>query len=273
MSTTREGAIDGTDTEQDTRSTVNDTVTTHAPAHPSPPTHPNRDEALLSLVRDPGGRPLLLTGGTVITDNPLMGDWQRADVLIGGDLIVGVGPGLLTAAEDDGMIVLDCTGTIVLPASLDLTGGRASGTLTPGEPADIAVLRIADAPGTPGEAVPARGGHLDLLITAGRVRIWNGQEVHGPGSAPDEVDEVKEPDHDPDHPYTGLWVDENGFVRQELLPGGRYDEARGDRESAYTGRYWVSGSRIDYLDDLGFWAFGEFDDGVLHHAGYRFTRR
>ncbi|WP_394326748.1 Atu4866 domain-containing protein, partial [Thermobifida halotolerans] len=36
---------------------------------------------------------------------------------------------------------------------------------------------------------------------------------------------------------------------------------------------WISGSRIDYLDDLGFWAFGEFRDGVLHHAGYRFTRR
>ncbi|WP_243597508.1 Atu4866 domain-containing protein [Thermobifida halotolerans] len=234
------------------------------------PTRPRRDDATLAQVREPGGRPLLLTGGTVVTADPLMGDWHQADVLIGGDLIVGVGPGLLTAAEDDGMIVLDCAGTVVLPASLDLTGGRGSGTLTPGERADIAVLRIADAPKTPQGAVPARGGHLDLLITEGRVRLWNGRKVEDPDSTPDEV---REPEHDPDHPYTGLWVDENGFVRQELLPDGRYDEARGDRRSAYTGRYWISGSRIDYLDDLGFWAFGEFRDGVLHHAGYRFTRR
>ncbi|QBI53005.1 hypothetical protein EKD16_06030 [Streptomonospora litoralis] len=212
---------------------------------------------------------MLLTGGTVVTGNPLMGDWHQADVLLGGDRIVGVGPGLLTAAEDDGMIVLDCAGTVVLPASIDLAGNRQSNTLTPGERADIAVLRIADAPETPPGAVPARGGHLDLLITEGLLRRWNGRDVEKLDTASDEV---KEPAHDLDHTYTGLWVSENGSVRQELLPEGRYDEARGDRRSAYTGRYWVSGHRIDYLDDLGFWAFGEFHDGVLHHAGYRFTR-
>ena len=232
-------------------------------------TYPLRDEASLSQVRDPGGRPLLLTGGTVITHDPLIGDWERADVLIGADLVVGVGPGLLTAAGDDGMIVLDCEGTLVLPAFLDLTGHGASGTLAPGSRADVAVIRIADAPGTPRGAVAARGGHLDLLITAGRVRRWDGRDVEGAVPAPAAA---QEPAHDPDHPCTGLWVEESGFIRQELLPGGRYDEARGDRASAYAGRYWISGSRIDYLDDLGFWAFGEFRDGVLHHAGYRFTR-
>ena len=35
----------------------------------------------------------------------------------------------------------------------------------------------------------------------------------------------------------------------------------------------ITGNRIDHLDDLGFWAFGEFRDGALHHSGYRFTRR
>ncbi|WP_319194922.1 Atu4866 domain-containing protein [Streptomyces sp. DK15] len=30
---------------------------------------------------------------------------------------------------------------------------------------------------------------------------------------------------------------------------------------------------MDYLDDLGFWAYGEFRDGTMHHAGYRFTHR
>ncbi len=35
----------------------------------------------------------------------------------------------------------------------------------------------------------------------------------------------------------------------ELLPNGRYDEARGTRESAYAGRYEVHADRIGYVDD------------------------
>ncbi|MFJ4188239.1 Atu4866 domain-containing protein [Kitasatospora sp. NPDC089509] len=56
-----------------------------------------------------------------------------------------------------------------------------------------------------------------------------------------------------------------------LLPRVRAQHSR--RLSAYQGSYWITGNRIDYLDDLGFWAYGEFQDGILHHAGYRFTRR
>ncbi|MGW6459727.1 Atu4866 domain-containing protein, partial [Streptomyces sp. NPDC055078] len=232
---------------------------THTPVS----TNPNRDDTVLRQIRDFRGRPLLLTGGTVITGNPLMGDWQQADVLIGGPLVVGVGPGLLTAAEDDNMIVIDCAGTVVLPSGADLSGSGGHRTLTPGESADITVLRLADAPGTPAGAVPARGTHLDVVITAGEVRRWNGLPL-----APEATDTAaaeRLPTSDAHHPYTGMWVDENGFVRQELLPGGRYDEARGDRQSAYQGRYWINGNRIDYLDDLGFWAFGEFQGDTLHH--------
>ncbi|MFF0967219.1 Atu4866 domain-containing protein [Streptomyces sp. NPDC003703] len=42
--------------------------------------------------------------------------------------------------------------------------------------------------------------------------------------------------------------------------------------STCQGRYWITGNGIDYLDDLGFWAFGEFRDGCLPHARHRFTR-
>lgn len=69
------------------------------------------------------------------------------------------------------------------------------------------------------------------------------------------------------HPYVGMWVTEDGHIRHELLPDGRYDEARGKRRSAYRGRYVVTGSHIDYRDDTGFTADGDFIDGVLHHAG------
>lgn len=71
-----------------------------------------------------------------------------------------------------------------------------------------------------------------------------------------------------DHPYVGMWVTRDGHVRQELLPNGRYDEARGNRESAYQGRYEVTGNKIYYWDDTGFTADGEFvEDDILHHGG------
>ncbi|MFE7815085.1 Atu4866 domain-containing protein [Streptomyces sp. NPDC057433] len=67
------------------------------------------------------------------------------------------------------------------------------------------------------------------------------------------------------HAYVGMWVTADGFIRQELLPNGRYDEARGNRRSAYTGRYTVTGSHLDYVDDTGFTATGDVRDGVLLH--------
>jgi hypothetical protein len=74
------------------------------------------------------------------------------------------------------------------------------------------------------------------------------------------------------HTYVGMWVTADDQIRQELLPNGRYDEARGNRESAYTGRYWVKGNRIEYADDTGFTADGTFQGDVLHHGGYVFYR-
>lgn len=68
-------------------------------------------------------------------------------------------------------------------------------------------------------------------------------------------------------PYVGMWVTADGYIRHNLLPNGRYDEARGKRESAYQGRYEIRGDHIDYWDDTGFTADGIFIDGVLHHAG------
>ena len=68
-------------------------------------------------------------------------------------------------------------------------------------------------------------------------------------------------------PFVGMWVTKDGQIRHELLPTGRYDEARGNRKSAYQGRYEVTGTRILYWDDTGFTADGDFRDGVLYHAG------
>ncbi|BBK35291.1 hypothetical protein STAQ_03690 [Allostella sp. ATCC 35155] len=76
------------------------------------------------------------------------------------------------------------------------------------------------------------------------------------------------------HPYVGMWVTPDGHIRHELLPNGRYDEARGSRESAYRGRYEITGNRIEYWDDTGFRADGVFvETDVLHHGGMVFRRR
>jgi Agrobacterium tumefaciens protein Atu4866 len=75
------------------------------------------------------------------------------------------------------------------------------------------------------------------------------------------------------HAYTGMWVTADGHIRHELLPNGRYVEARGACERAYAGRYNVTGSHIDYRDDTGFAADGDFINDVLHHAGMIFYRK
>ena len=67
--------------------------------------------------------------------------------------------------------------------------------------------------------------------------------------------------------YVGMWVTEDGNIRHELLPNDRYNEARGNRINAYQGGYKVSGNHIDYKDDTGFTADGEFRNGILYHAG------
>ncbi|MGF1630026.1 MAG: Atu4866 domain-containing protein [Kiloniellaceae bacterium] len=70
-----------------------------------------------------------------------------------------------------------------------------------------------------------------------------------------------------DDRYLGMWATADGHVRHALLADGRYDEQRGSRRSAYQGCYRITGDHIDYVDDTGFTADGDFVDGVLHHGG------
>ncbi|AET62053.1 hypothetical protein HPL003_26705 [Paenibacillus terrae HPL-003] len=87
-----------------------------------------------------------------------------------------------------------------------------------------------------------------------------------------ERNKVEKGSHASQHPYVGMWVTQDGRIRQELLSNGRYDEARDHRQSAYTGSYVVEGEHIEYVDDTGFTADGEFKDGILYHAGMVFYR-
>ncbi|HTE26711.1 Atu4866 domain-containing protein [Flavitalea sp.] len=73
--------------------------------------------------------------------------------------------------------------------------------------------------------------------------------------------------------YSGIWITADGHIRQELLPNGRYDKARGSRQHAYNGRYEIKNSHIRYWDDTGFTASGDFSGkDTLYHGGHVFYR-
>ena len=115
---------------------------------------------------------------------------------------------------------------------------------------------------------------LILVLSAACGEPNAGRAGDGEGDEPDAArTEVEETMPESNHPYVGMWVTQDGHVRQELLPNGRYDEARGNRQSAYQGRYEITGSEIYYWDDTGFTADGEFvEKDVLHHGGMIFYR-
>ncbi|MFI5844514.1 Atu4866 domain-containing protein [Catenuloplanes sp. NPDC051500] len=220
------------------------------------------DETVLTTIAASSHRPLLFAHATIRTLDPIIGELPDADLLVGGAVVVGVGPGLHTAAEDDDMIVVDCTGLTIVPAVLD--GVAAAGlrphpaTLAPGAPATFLVVTD--------DAVDP--GRTAAIIVDGRITAINGRRLV---PAPDEVASTL-PDPK-DSPYLGMWIDETGFLHQELTADGRYDETRGGRPHAYQGSFWIDGTRITYRDDLGFWAFGDFTGDTLHHAGYTLHRR
>ena len=66
---------------------------------------------LQGLVGDGRQRRILLRGGVVLSLDPRVGDFEKADVLIDGKRIAEVAP---TVGAGDAEIV-DCTGTIVMP--------------------------------------------------------------------------------------------------------------------------------------------------------------
>ena len=64
-----------------------------------------------SLVGDGRKRPILLRGGVVLSLDPKVGDFEKADVLINGKTIAQIAP---TISAGDAEVV-DCSGTIVMP--------------------------------------------------------------------------------------------------------------------------------------------------------------
>jgi hypothetical protein len=189
----------------------------------------------------------------------------RADVHVRGARVVSSLDAGATAASERAHI--DGRDLSLVPLMdrtvLDQHGphSRAEGTFACGAPADLVLVRGSVSLDEALRLFVVRPHDLAFVMLRGRVVALNGQPWCPPRPSPTEVEAV-----------TGTWIDTSGYLHQHLLPNGRYTETRGGREDAYTGHYWTYERRIVYLDDSGFWAFGQFRTGVLHHAGYVMTR-
>ena len=204
------------------------------------------------------------------------------DLLITGTKILSVGsertPPMGDVGVADGRIV--AVGSVSGKAHRTIDGSRASvvplvvDTLEQERPAPERYRDKEIAVGNPARFVVARRkvsrreavgafivypGDLRAVVLDGRVVVEPGSDVAVPAL----------PQTDP---RLGTWIDRTGYLYQELDAQGRYDETRAGRKHAWTGRFWVQGDQIVYLDDTSFWAFGEFAGDWLHHAGYVMRR-
>lgn len=139
-------------------------------------------ESLKEILSNDKGRPVLFAHARILTMDPLIGTMSGADLLFVGSLLVGVGPGIITAAGDDDAIVVDCTGLTIAPAVVDtvaLSGGRGHrseyvATLAPGNTPDFLVLPdelAADVPSAVATLM-TRPGQVRALVAAGRPVLW-----------------------------------------------------------------------------------------------------
>jgi hypothetical protein len=173
---------------------------------------------------------------------------------------LGVEGGLVTPGDAAGEVI-DGSG-LGMVAIVPAPDGRGHvvGPVEPGMPADLLLVprRRMPRPGTPWWRVIVGRDDVHALMSRGEVVVRNGRPLD------------RTPN--PSGARTGVWVDRAGWLHQHLLPEGRYDETRGGRRHAYTGRYWLDGDRIDYLDDSGFYAFGDFIGDDLYHAEFVLSR-
>jgi hypothetical protein len=193
----------------------------------------------------------------------------RGDLWAEDGRITHVGPrGKESPPSEARMIQAD--GAFVVPLLVDSAvharpeGRRGVYDLTPGNPATFAVTRERVSESRIGQMLIIQPPDLLAVVVSGHLEAWQGEPTRPAGTAV-PGDELQG--------WHGVWVDESRALEQHLLPDGRYTETRNGRADAYTGRYWVHDDRITYLDDTGFWAFGELLDGVLHHAGFVMRKR
>jgi hypothetical protein len=201
----------------------------------------------------------------VITDVAVLGVTPGApaitgDVSVRDGRVQAVG-GVQQEARQAAAAVVDGAGAVAVPLVVETAGGFDDKEIRTGNEATFALVGRPVSQREALRALVVRPPDLRALLLGGVLAVRDGREQPGPSMA-------ALPSGDP---RLGGWLDSTGHLLQTLTPDGRYDETRAARRHAYQGRYWVHADRIVYLDDTGFWAFGEFSGAELHHAGYVMT--
>lgn len=185
-----------------------------------------------------------------------------------------------TALHTDGPVIVDAPGETAADLTIDARGasvvpllvesvlgqaGTASAgafDLVPGNPATFAVLDGTVSADRITRMLIADPAGLRAVVVDGTVVVRDGAALRPRGTSASGAALAT------DDPRLGAWRDDRRDMTQHLTSDGRYSETRGGVRDAYTGSFWLDGDRITYLDDTGFWAFGQYHDGVLHHAGF-----
>ncbi|MBO0610085.1 Atu4866 domain-containing protein [Myceligenerans salitolerans] len=192
----------------------------------------------------------------------------RGELWASGGRITHVGP-CAGAARPAHAEPIPADGAAVVPLLVDSAvralpdERRGAFDLVPGNPATFAVVKGRVGESRIRQMLVVQPRDLVAVVTAGHVEVRRGRPTRPPGSDGSEGTGRR---------WHGAWRDPGRDMTQYLLPGGRYTETRQGRPDAWTGSYWVRSDRITYLDDTGFWAFGQLVDGVLHHAGFVLRR-
>jgi hypothetical protein len=219
-------------------------------------------------------RRILVKGAHVATMDPALPHLPCSDVLIEDGRIVAVGPdeGVLRAGRfDHPSEIIDAMGAYAVPLTVDSAVAQRPASqrhvydVIPGNCATFALVRRAVGDSEIRRMLVIRPADLAAVYVSGHAEARDGRPTRPAGA--DVADASMR------EKWVGTWEDPARALEQHLLADGRYSETRNGRAGAFTGRYWVRDDRITYLDDSGFWAFGEQLDGTLHHAGFTMNRQ
>lgn len=197
---------------------------------------------------------LTVCGGTVHR-TPV--DTAVGDLSVQGSTIVS------DADRATAPTVIDARGSSVVPLFVDTVFAAPEPPaadafdLIPGNPATFAVIDRQVGPEEIRNMLVVRPERLRAVVVDGSVIVRDGRAVRPEGAGVSATD-----------PRLAAWTDPRRDMTQFLTADGRYSETRSGRRNAWTGRFWIDGARITYLDDTGFWAFGQFHGRQLHHAGF-----
>lgn len=176
----------------------------------------------------------------------------------------------ITAHPDraDRPMTIDGAGATVVPLLVDTVFASETPPagdafdLVPGRPASFAVVAGSVSASSIRTMLVVRPRDLIAVVVHGKLVAEHGRPVRSAKDAAVSANDSR----------VGAWTDPRRDMTQYLGPDGRYTETRSGRRDAWTGAYWLDEDRITYLDDTGFWAFGQYHHGILHHAGFVLRR-